>query len=804
MARTVNARSDPLANPPILPHVGAVVLLVAMAIGFTVILIHLQAAAGAYISGESQWSRAQLATVHALQSYGRAGDPADLQTARQQLDVALGDMQARIAMDQPVLDRQAVVEGFRRGRIDPAQVPGMIRLYRWFGGIPHFRDAVTAWRRSDAYVLELAEIADELETAWTAGTPSSARIEAIDRRLARIDTRMDGLAGDFRRGLSAGSRWLRHSLTAASLVVLTGLALLAAFIVRRMTAVVARSEHRFRAIFERAGVGIAQLDPDARIVDVNDALCRILRYPRSDLLNRHYLDLVHPDDAAHGASERQELIQGKRERFTVEQRYLRGDGSVAWCRMTASSIAASGGLSQSFISVFEDVSEARQLAADLSYQANHDSLTGLINRHAFELRLLDSLRATSRDGSRHALVFIDLDQFKLVNDQCGHAAGDELLRQVSELFRQQLREGDLLGRLGGDEFALILEQTSLQTAANVAEKLRTAIANSSFAWEEQTFSLGCSMGVVPITHETVDVEAALRAADMACYLAKEEGRNKVYVLTEDDERIARRRGEVEWVETIRAAIEADRLILEAQRIEALNGRPSLRYEILVRLLDGDGNVAAPGAFMPAAERFGTVGQIDGWVVERVCRLLADHPQHLHDLDACHINLSGRSLAQQDFGAIVLAALRHTGVPASKLCFEITEAEAVHNLVQTTRFMQHLSQAGCRFALDDFGAGLSSFGYLRRLPVDFIKIDGAFVREITSDPTHLAMVRAINEIGLTLDKQTMAEYVESDDTLHLLRKMGVHYGQGHAIHRPCRLDDLLAEHRIAEVIGTSHR
>ncbi|WP_217697982.1 putative bifunctional diguanylate cyclase/phosphodiesterase [Thioalkalivibrio denitrificans] len=765
-------------------------------------VVHLQSGAAAYLSGESIWSRAQLSAVRDLDRYARTGDPAYLKHARAWLDVPLGDLDARKAMEAPTLDYKTAREGLLRGQIHPDDVPGMIRLFRHFSEAPYFRDAVQAWRDSDPYILELAALADRLQAEWETGAPSPARLAQSRMYLVEINLALERLSQRFRTEASGAARWMTRMLSVASVLFLLTLAGLTGLLGWRLTRALTSAERKFRTTFEQAAVGMALVAQDGRLLDVNRALCNILCRPKEAVLGQPYPAYIHAEDQEIARAQWEELISDTRENDTVEQRLHRGDGDTVWVKLTISSMREDSRHGPRFIAIIEDVSESRRLSLELDYQANHDALTGLPNRRAFERRLAETLRRARADGSAHALCFIDLDQFKIVNDTSGHVAGDELLRQAADLLRRSIREHDLLARLGGDEFAIILQDCDLGGAARISEKLRKALEGATFAWEDSTFSLGCSIGVVPITAASTDTGSLLRAADIACHLAKEKGRNRVHLLCEDDRQLAERRGEMEWMGRIRAALRDQRMFLDAQRLVCLARPEHLRYEVLVRLTDETGKVVPPGAFLPAAERFGAAHLVDRWVIEHVCARLAAHPEHLAALDACHINLSGRSFDQADFFHFVVDRLEHYGVPGEKICFEITETAAARNLVDVIGFMDRLASRGCTFALDDFGSGLSSFGYLRRLPVDCLKIDGTFVRDIARDATDRAMVRAINEIGQTLGKTIVAEFVESDEALELLKDMGVHFAQGYAVHRPCRFDEILNDgHRRGVTIGS---
>lgn len=438
--------------------------------------------------------------------------------------------------------------------------------------------------------------------------------------------------------------------------------------------------------------------------------------------------------------------------------------------------------------VFRDVTAARRLARAVSYQATHDGLTGLINRQEFERRLARGLE-TVRGGGEHALGYLDLDQFKVVNDVGGHVAGDELLRQLSHLLRQRIRKRDTLARLGGDEFAILMEHCSVRQALRVAETVRQAVEEFRFSWEGKAFSVGVSIGLVAINQTSGGLADVLGTADAACYLAKEQGRNRVHIHHPDDAALSRRQGDMQWGSRLPRALEEGRLRLWRQPILPLGAAdPGERYEILLRLKDEQGRLVSPGAFLPAAERHNLASRLDCWVVDAVCDWLTRRPERLAPLASCSINLSARSLSEAGFLNFVVERLARTPLPPAKLCFEITETAAIANLSQVTRFIEALKVQGCRFALDDFGSGLCSFAYLKNLPVNYLKIDSALVRDIAVEPASYAIVKSIHEIGQVMGKRTIAESVENAASLDKLRAIGVDYAQGYWLGRPEPLPD----------------
>jgi diguanylate cyclase (GGDEF)-like protein/PAS domain S-box-containing protein len=466
---------------------------------------------------------------------------------------------------------------------------------------------------------------------------------------------------------------------------------------------------------------------------------------------------------------------------------IRRDGNELYIESCASPIRDHKGAVSGGVLVFHDVSESRELNRKLSYHASHDILTGLVNRREFESRLERALKSARAREASYALCHIDLDQFKIINDNCGHSAGDALLGQVGALLKSKIRWRDTVARLGGDEFGVLLESCSMEEGIRNAEALREAIRNYKFVWEERTFRLGASIGVVPISPENEDVAALLSAADSACAAAKESGRNRIYSFQENDIDLMRRRREMQWAARINNALEDSRFEIYRQVIQPLQRPdPGLHYELLLRMRDEAGKIVAPDQFIAAAERYGLTPNIDRWMIEHALRWLVSEADEREKLSMCSINLSGQSLGDDKFLPFVIDHFHRSGIDASKICFEITETAAIASFSQANRFIHALKELGCRFALDDFGTGLSSFGYLKHFPVDFLKIDGSFVKEILHDPIDREMVRSINEIGHLTGKQTIAEFAENQEIIEMLRGLGVDYAQGYGIAIPQRV------------------
>ncbi len=445
--------------------------------------------------------------------------------------------------------------------------------------------------------------------------------------------------------------------------------------------------------------------------------------------------------------------------------------------------------------VMRDVTAERRLQDELARQASHDALTGLLNRSAFDTHLEAALDSARSRGNSHALCYLDLDQFKVVNDTCGHVAGDELLRQITSLMRKQFRAGDALARLGGDEFAVLIHDCDSTHVFERAERFRQELTDLTFAWQDKSFRVGVSIGITMIDQKSRNVGELLSHADAACYVAKDQGRNCVHLFNRDDMLTAERHGEMQWVARIHRALEENRFVLYGQPIIALDDRGAETYgvELLLRMIDEEGQLVSPGAFLPAAERYDLMDRLDRWVIHKGLLMIARHEQrkraHKRAL-RYFINLSGTSLRQGMLLDFVRAEIQGSGVNPHQLTFEVTETAAIRNLSQASRLIGDLRQIGCRFALDDFGSGLSSFGYLKNLPVDYLKIDGSFIRDIERDPLDRTFVAAIRAVAAQMNLRTIAEFVESPSVLDILDEIGIDLAQGYGIATPGPLCELL--------------
>jgi len=445
---------------------------------------------------------------------------------------------------------------------------------------------------------------------------------------------------------------------------------------------------------------------------------------------------------------------------------------------------------------------ARKRAEDtIRHMAYHDSLTGLINRAEFERRFKRVLFSLKDNSHHHALFYIDLDQFKIINDTCGHVAGDELLKQITVILHKPIRENDTLARLGGDEFGILLENCPIEQAKLIADNLLKEVKDFHFVWKNQTFQISASIGLVMLTDSEQGMTEVLSAADMSCYAAKDAGRNRYHIYSEDDTSLIRRHGEMKWVSRIHEALKNDSFVLYQQMMPPVKSDTDLvtNYEFLVRLKDKT-EIIAPGAFIPAAERYNLMTAIDRWVISHAFQSIVKITQSNPGLEKAtyFLNLSGTSLSDEVFFDFLREQFQEYELSAEQICFEVTETAAITNLASTVEFIKRLKQLGCKFALDDFGAGLSSFSYLKSLPVDFLKIDGGFVRDMLEDPMDAAIVAAVNNIGHVAGLKTVAEFVESTEIMVALAEIGVDYAQGYALAKPAPVEDLVLQAKRLQV------
>jgi len=558
-----------------------------------------------------------------------------------------------------------------------------------------------------------------------------------------------------------------------------------------------KSEEELKTEKERAEVTLTSITDAVVTVDINGIIqfinpsaVQLLGVKAKEVENHAFYDVVHLTNELTGEPLTDVLeacFQSGEAYDLPEHSSLVNSESVA-IAIQASVAAMKGDTGQMIgaVMVIQDVSHTRKLTRQLSYQASYDMLTGLYNRRKFEELLSAALLGVSEDNKTHTFCYLDLDQFKIVNDTCGHIAGDELLRQIPEIFHLVLRSGDIVARLGGDEFGILLEHCQVGQAIQIADKIRQKIKDYRFNWDDKVFEIGVSIGIVGVTKDNADLTTLMSSADVACYAAKDAGRNRVHVYEASDDATALRHGEMHWTGRIQHALVNNRFVLYMQPIVNIAGSSEEHYEILLRMLNDSGEIIPPGAFMPAAERYNLMNNIDRWVISAAFRYIADY-DHSNRIMGTNkvisINLSGDSVNDKTMLAFIKRERDATGIDFENVCFEITETIAISNLSKASEFMNALKEYGCQFALDDFGSGLSSFAYLKTLPVDFLKIDGSFVKDVSRDEIDRAMVASIQKIGEIMSLKTVAEKVEDEETLVILKEIGIDFVQGFHLGRP---------------------
>lgn len=558
-----------------------------------------------------------------------------------------------------------------------------------------------------------------------------------------------------------------------------------------------KNKERNQVLYDHSPTMFFTLSDTGEIINVNNYGASLLGYPIDELIGKYLQDITHTDEKDKASDKLKACVTDKQEVQRWESIKVCKDGSFLNVKETANMIKDEDTGDYNIALVCEDITKAKSLHEQLSYQASHDSLTKLINRKEFNHRLQIAIETARSDKTSHALCYLDLDQFKVINDTCGHVAGDNLLQQLSLVMQKHVSKRDILARLGGDEFGLLLMYCESEWALGVINKLHAAIEEFIFQWEDKSFRVGSSIGIAFIDESTEDIEEILKKADAACFAAKDSGRNRIHVYEDNDIIMARRRGEIQWISKIHTAFEKNLFSLNVQEITPICVRDDGdHYEVLIRMIGENGEIIPPGAFLPAAERYNLASKIDRWVIESTFQWLLDHPDRLDNLALCSINLSGNSLCDKEFLEFVIHIFNATEIPAHKICFEITETAAIANLSRATEFITKIKEFGCLFALDDFGSGLSSFAYLKNLPVDILKIDGLFVKDIANDSVDYAMVKSINEIGHVMGKLTVAEFVEDKAICNKLKEIGVDYAQGYYFSKPHPIDDL---ETLAEVI-----
>ncbi|WP_284409928.1 EAL domain-containing protein [Acidovorax sp. SUPP3334] len=773
----------------------------------------------AFVAGESQWTKGQKDAIHHLGQYVATGEGRLYEQFQQSLQVPMADREARLLIEAPDPDLAGAREAFLRGGNHPSDVPGLIWMLHLFRDYEILREPIHHWMQGDEYLLRLDTLSREIRAGYMAGGVTPDRVQRWQRQVDEIDVGVTPAATDFSAAMGESSRrimgwllWLNVA-TVAALIALTIAHTRQLMGQRRQVEATLEAEReQARTTLAAIGDGIVTTDLQGNVRYMNPAAESLLARTREASVGMPLAELLHvghrdrPGDAdgvGAGAVDGldgtdatlqstaqllERALHGNAAQHDERpHRIVRPDATTVPVTLVGSPLMNQGQLAGAVL-VLHDVTREQQYLEQLAWQASHDTLTGLVNRREFERRLAQLLARPRASEVAGALLYIDLDQFKVINDTCGHPAGDEMLREVCRMLQRGLREGDTLARLGGDEFGVLLQGCPPQVAEQIAEQIRHHAQELRLAWGPRTLRTGLSIGLVHLTADLTSLQEVLRVADMACYGAKERGRNTVYVYQSQDAAMSRHLDDMHWVQRIRQALEQNRFQLYMQEIAPLRAAPDgggLHVEVLLRLQGEGGQSISPGEFVPAAERFGLAQALDRWVVEHTFAALAARrlQPDARPITLCAINLSGMSVGDESLLQYLREQMARYGVPADQLCFEVTETAAIAYLPNAIHLIRELKQQGCHFALDDFGSGMSSFTYLRHLPVDFLKIDGALVRDMLEDSANRAMVEMINHIGHVMGKRTIAEFAETPAILEGLRAMGVDYAQGHAISRP---------------------
>lgn len=547
---------------------------------------------------------------------------------------------------------------------------------------------------------------------------------------------------------------------------------------------------QFYDLFKNSAEGLYTSSLQGRLVTTNPAMCSLFGYDNEQQMLEEVTDTsmlyanLQDRDILLGQIYKDGMVLGK------ELKGLRRDGSEFWFSISVQ-LTKNGDDEYLFGSVF-DVTEKKQSSISLEYLATHDSLTGVYNRREFEHKLQDAIHIAKKNDAELTLLYMDLDQFKIVNDTCGHKAGDALIKQLSQLLNDNVMKKGILARLGGDEFGVLLRGDHAQAAPLVANQCLNLVKEFRFIWDNRIFTLGVSIGIAKWDDKIQSPEQLLSMADAACYMAKEQGRNQVHTYSSSDEKMQRYESELNWVSHINSALEDDLFVLYYQHYYPLTKvADGHHYELLLRMHGKEGQLIPPSSFFPAAERYNLTAQIDRWVIQHYFQWLSNNVEHMAELTRCNINLSGHSLADKDLKLFVLNAFEKYSIPYHKICFEITESMAIIKMDETLRFINTFKQLGCSFALDDFGSGFSSYSYLKNLPVNCVKIDGSFVKDLLVDPIDFAMVCSMKDVARAMGMYTVAEFVESKDIMVELGKIGVDFAQGYGVAKPAPLSEFVS-------------
>ncbi|MDF1483028.1 putative bifunctional diguanylate cyclase/phosphodiesterase [Extensimonas sp. H3M7-6] len=777
--------------------------------------IYALSAVRALTGGEVLWVLGQKDALYYLDRFAEYGREDDFRAYQNNLAIPLAERDARLSLESPVPSYEVMRRGFIDAGNHPDDLDSVIWLLSTFWNFELVREPVRQWAIGEKYLDQVQALAKEVRAARQAN--SQVDTAMVQQWRGRIDTlhrlMLPGILA-FNRSLGESARRIVvillvfNGLTAMAVV---GLALLRVGILlqrqRKMENDMAIERQGAQLTLGAIADGVIALDTQGLPLYMNPAAKRMLGIRFRKVHQRGLAEWLRFDASVHPAEEVARLLDHVQQgELAPEDKHswhlLRSDAKKRIVQLTVARLQIHGRPSGVGL-VLRDVTRENDYLDQITWQASHDDLTGLANRREFERRLEALLISSGQAQPAGAVLYVDLDQFKVINDTCGHQAGDAMLRKISGELQANLRADDVLARLGGDEFGILLPGCPPLVALRLAEQMRLAVQACKLQWDVQELATTLSVGLVELTPELDSMQEVLRVADVACYRAKERGRNMVYLYQPDDAEVLQRVGHMHWVQRLRKALEQDRFSLYAQTIAPLHSEPpGLHFEVLLRLHDEDGKLVPPGSFIPAAETYGLMPEIDRWVVQHVFARLAQQARQAKMLPVhtCSINLSGASLGGEDLLDFLLDQFSHFGVDPRQVCFEITETSAIAHLPTAVRLIKRLRQLGCRFSLDDFGSGMSSFGYLKQLEVDFLKIDGSFVRDMVKDRASAAMVDSINRIGHVLGQRTIAEFVVTPAHVQALRALGVDYAQGYAVAKPRPIEEVLAGEKAAALTG----
>jgi diguanylate cyclase (GGDEF)-like protein/PAS domain S-box-containing protein len=770
---------------PALGILPIVVVIVALA-GFVAVSLIVIMSLRVYVGGESSWSKAQKDEVILLTRYGQTGDEKlfDDYLAVDRTLTFLGV--ARRAMVGVPADSSVARAAMIAAGINPVDAAAVVWFYPVLSSFASLNVALRYWEDADRQLVGLRQLADALRESVRAG--DAHRTRRLNREIWDLNSRIEPLPKRFSDELSAEFRSAVIQLFLSYLVASLLIMLLSVRWANRaqrqqlsMQTELDRSQAFAEAALRSVADAIVTIGLTRSIETLNPAAEQLLGASSDRCVGKPINDVLDLIDTSTGMSIKllASFSNSGDHTFTRDLDLIRGCRSAVAVRASLSKMNNAAGRCVGYVLILRDMTREYQLIEKLTWQASHDALTGLVNRSEFERRLGEAL--ARRAGGM--LMVLDLDGFKEINDVCGHAAGDALLRDATAIFRRGLDDADVVGRLGGDEFGILLPAGGDgMPDGGKAERIRACVEDFTFRWEGEPFKISVSIGVLDLACRPANVEAAMQMADIACYVAKDRGRNRVHVADSRDMNSGRQAYHLQWSRRVKTALETNSFQLYAQRIVPIQSGSGAqeRAEILLRIPDADGKLISP-VFLPAAERYGHMTMIDRWVVRTVIQRLArlERRQYVE----YNVNLSAMSITDERFVEFVIAELSASGLDPSWLCFEITETSAVRNLEVASRFMCELRDLGCRFALDDFGAGMSSFSYLRQLPIDYLKIDGGLVSDMTSDRVKHGIACAINDIAHVMQYRTVAEHVEDTTTADMLRALGVDYCQGYYFGRP---------------------